>query len=201
MADSQANGSAVDSPGVVSGNDVQVPVEAPLNLCGNTVDVVAALDPAFGNDCAARGEGGEDDSAYGSGHDHDEDADGGTEGSPGVGSGNDVRVPVEVPLNVCGDSVGLATVLDPAFGNACAEDTADGYGDTPATTPPSTPPPGGKSTPPPADSDQVPPNTGDDQPALAETGSEALLGTSAASAALIAAGAVLYRRSRATSRR
>ncbi|MDT0486933.1 chaplin [Streptomyces doebereineriae] len=202
LADSQANGSAVDSPGVVSGNDVQVPVEVPLNLCGNTIDVVAALDPAFGNDCAARNEGAEDDSSYGSGQDHDEDADGGTEGSPGVGSGNDVRVPVEVPLNVCGDSVGLATVLNPAFGNACAEDTADGYGDTPATTPPSTPPPGGKSTPPPADGDHVTPSyTGDDQPALAETGSEALLATSAASAALIAAGAVLYRRSRATSRR
>lgn len=149
MADSQANGSAVDSPGVVSGNDVQVPVDVPLNLCGNTVDVVAALNPAFGNDCAARDEGAEDDSAYSSGHDHDEDADGGTEGSPGVGSGNDVRVPVEVPLNVCGDSADLAAVLDPAFGNACAQDTPDGYGDTPATTPPSTSPPGGKSTPPP----------------------------------------------------
>ncbi|MFL5994055.1 MAG: chaplin [Streptomyces sp.] len=202
MADSHANGAAVDSPGVVSGNDVQVPVDVPLNLCGNTVDVIAALDPAFGNDCAVRDEGAEDDSAYGSGHDHDEDADGGTEGSPGVGSGNDVRVPVEAPLNVCGDSAGLAAVLDPAFGNDCAEDTPDGYGDTPATTPPSTPPPGGKSTPPPAGGDHVTPsNTGDDQPALAETGSEALLGTSAASAALIAAGAVLYRRSRVASRR
>ncbi|WP_405672306.1 chaplin [Streptomyces canus] len=202
MADSQANGSAVDSPGVVSGNDVQVPVDVPLNLCGNTVDVVAALNPAFGNDCAARDEGAEDDSAYSSGHDHDEDADGGTEGSPGVGSGNDVRVPVEVPLNVCGDSADLAAVLDPAFGNACAQDTPDGYGDTPATTPPSTSPPGGKSTPPPADDGHVTPSyTADDRPALAETGSEALLGTSAASAALIAAGAVLYRRSRAASRR
>ncbi|WP_318656388.1 chaplin [Streptomyces canus] len=201
MADSQANGAAVDSPGVVSGNDVQVPVEAPLNLCGNTVDVVAALDPAFGNDCAARDEGAEDDSSYGSGQDHDEDADGGTEGSPGVGSGNDVRVPVEVPLNACGDSAGLAIVLNPAFGNSCAEETPDGYGDTPATTPPSTPPPGGKSTPPPADGGHVTPHTGVDRPALAETGSEALLGASAASAALVAAGAVLYRRSRAASRR
>lgn len=144
LADSQANGSAADSPGVVSGNDVQVPVEAPLNVCGNTVDVAAALDPAFGNECATRDEGAEDDSSYGSGQDH-EDADGGTEGSPGVGSGNDVRVPVEVPLNVCGDSAGLATVLNPAFGNSCAEDSSDGYGDTPATTPPSTPPPGGKA--------------------------------------------------------
>ncbi|MEU0943939.1 chaplin [Streptomyces canus] len=201
MADSQANGSAVDSPGVVSGNDVQVPVDVPLNLCGNTVDVIAALDPAFGNDCAARDEGGADDSAYGSGHDHDEDAHGGTEGSPGVGSGNDMQAPVEVPLNVCGDSVDLAAVLAPAFGNACTEDTPGGYGDTPATTPPSTPPPGGKSTPPPADSGHVTPHTGSEQPALAETGSAALLGTSAASAALIAAGAVLYRRSRAAARR
>src|SRR3954469_21487200 len=179
MADSHANGSAVDSPGVVSGNDVQVPVDVPLNLCGNAVDVIAALDPVFGNDCTARDEGGQDHSSYGAGQ--DEDADGGTEGSPGAGSGNDVRVPVEVPLNVCGDSAGLAAVLDPAFGNDCAEDTRHGYGDTPATTPPSTPPPGGKSTgkstPPPAGGDHMtPPHAGDDQPALAETGSEALVG-------------------------
>ncbi|MER8033519.1 chaplin [Streptomyces hydrogenans] len=51
-ADSLAEGAAVKSPGVGSGNVVQVPVHVPVNLCGNTVSVIGALNPAFGNACA-----------------------------------------------------------------------------------------------------------------------------------------------------
>ncbi|MFE0517335.1 chaplin [Streptomyces sp. NPDC058964] len=50
-ADSGASGSAANSPGVLSGNVVQVPVHVPVNVCGNTVDVIALLNPAFGNAC------------------------------------------------------------------------------------------------------------------------------------------------------
>ena len=44
-----AHGTAVNSPGVASGNVVQVPVAVPVNVVGNTVDVVGLLNPAFGN--------------------------------------------------------------------------------------------------------------------------------------------------------
>ncbi|GHB10946.1 chaplin [Streptomyces termitum] len=50
-ADSIAEGAAVKSPGVGSGNVVQIPVHVPVNLCGNTVSVIGALNPAFGNTC------------------------------------------------------------------------------------------------------------------------------------------------------
>jgi LPXTG-motif cell wall-anchored protein len=50
-ADSTAGGSSSGSPGLLSGNTVQAPVEAPVNLCGNSVDVVGALNPASGNKC------------------------------------------------------------------------------------------------------------------------------------------------------
>jgi hypothetical protein len=50
-ADSGASGLAANSPGVLSGNAVQVPVHVPVNVCGNTVDVIALLNPAFGNTC------------------------------------------------------------------------------------------------------------------------------------------------------
>ncbi|MFI2372564.1 chaplin [Streptomyces sp. NPDC018833] len=52
MADAGTLGTATDSPGVLSGNVVQAPVHVPLNLCGNTVDVIGLLNPAFGNTCA-----------------------------------------------------------------------------------------------------------------------------------------------------
>ncbi|MFF3861755.1 chaplin [Streptomyces sp. NPDC002209] len=51
MADSSAEGAAVGSPGVLSGNLAQVPVHVPINVCGNTVNIIAALNPAFGNVC------------------------------------------------------------------------------------------------------------------------------------------------------
>ncbi|MGW1134493.1 chaplin [Streptomyces griseoluteus] len=52
LADANAGAAAVGSPGVGSGNVVQVPVNIPVNLCGNTIDVVGLLNPAFGNTCA-----------------------------------------------------------------------------------------------------------------------------------------------------
>lgn len=52
FADSGAEGAAIGSPGVLSGNLVQVPVHVPVNACGNSVDVIALLNPAFGNGCA-----------------------------------------------------------------------------------------------------------------------------------------------------
>nr|WP_223832897.1 chaplin [Streptomyces venezuelae] len=52
FADAGAEGAAVGSPGVISGNNVQVPIHVPVNVCGNTVDIIALLNPAFGNQCA-----------------------------------------------------------------------------------------------------------------------------------------------------
>ncbi|GAA2809265.1 chaplin ChpH [Streptomyces showdoensis] len=51
VADSGAQGAAIGSPGVLSGNVVQVPIHIPVNVCGNTVSVIGLLNPAFGNTC------------------------------------------------------------------------------------------------------------------------------------------------------
>ncbi|MBX7549950.1 MULTISPECIES: chaplin ChpH [Streptomyces] len=51
VADSGAQGAAVHSPGVVSGNVVQAPIHVPVNVCGNTINVIGLLNPAFGNTC------------------------------------------------------------------------------------------------------------------------------------------------------
>lgn len=44
-----ADGKAVGSPGVASGNLIQAPVHVPVNVVGNSVNVIGALNPAFGN--------------------------------------------------------------------------------------------------------------------------------------------------------
>lgn len=50
-ADSGAQGAAIGSPGLLSGNVIQIPVHVPVNACGNTVSVIGLLNPAFGNTC------------------------------------------------------------------------------------------------------------------------------------------------------
>jgi hypothetical protein len=52
-ADSSANGSATGSPGVISGDVIQVPLNVPIQGCGNSIDVVGILNPAAGNACQA----------------------------------------------------------------------------------------------------------------------------------------------------
>ncbi|WP_327675973.1 chaplin [Kitasatospora sp. NBC_00458] len=133
-ASAGAEGDAVGSPGVASGNSVQVPVHVPVNACGNTVDVIGVLNPAYGNNCAnasgrsgAGGHAGSGAAASGSG------ASGTAVGSPGVVSGNSIQAPVHIPVNACGNSVDVVGAANPAFGNDCANAPA------PVHTPPATP--------------------------------------------------------------
>lgn len=53
-ADTGAKGVAQGSPGIGSGNVIQVPVHIPINICGNTISVAGAINPAFGNACINR---------------------------------------------------------------------------------------------------------------------------------------------------
>ena len=47
-------------------------------------------------------------------------AEGVAAGSPGVVSGNQVQIPVHVSVNVCGNTVSVIGLINPAFGNHCA---------------------------------------------------------------------------------
>lgn len=51
MADAEAEGAAIGSPGFLSGNVVQVPINVPINVCGNSINVIALLNPTGGNVC------------------------------------------------------------------------------------------------------------------------------------------------------
>ncbi|GAB2773947.1 chaplin [Streptomyces daliensis] len=44
-----ARGGAANSPGVGSGNLVQIPVDVPVNATGNSANVVGLVNPVFGN--------------------------------------------------------------------------------------------------------------------------------------------------------
>ncbi|MEU6607163.1 chaplin [Streptomyces shenzhenensis] len=231
-ADSAADGSAVGSPGVISGNTLQVPVHVPVNVCGNTVNVAGLLNPAAGNTCASEGGTGAGSvragapsgaggvragapgggsgtsssggaastggasSSSGAGSWGGATAQGGAKGSSGLLSGNTIQVPVDIPVNVSGNSVNVAGVGNPAVGN----ESVNTPGDQPAkpTPQPETPaPPRAHHPAPPAPRAAAP----QADVALAHTGADLTAPAVAASAALLVSGAVLYRRYRPGARR
>ncbi|MFD4690422.1 chaplin family protein [Streptomyces sp. NPDC058463] len=240
-ADASADGVAANSPGVGSGNAVQVPVHIPVNLCGNTVNVIALLNPAFGNTCAnvssdkghgGHGSGGHESGGHGSGghgsgghgsgghggHGSGASAEGVATGSPGVLSGNLAQVPLDIPVNACGNTVDVVGALNPTGGNSCANVSGPDHEHPPVDEPPVDEPP---TSEPPVDEppvdepptselpaskppvDQPPagnpgPNTPDTQ--LAETGAGDIGLAAGASAALLLGGAVLLRRTRGSQR-
>ncbi|QXE35683.1 chaplin [Streptomyces sp. GMY02] len=55
FADSEAEAIVKGSPGVLSGNAIQIPIEVPINLCGNTIDILSLLNPAAANTCLNAG--------------------------------------------------------------------------------------------------------------------------------------------------
>jgi hypothetical protein len=227
-ADAGATGTATGSPGVLSGNSVQVPVHVPINLCGNTLNILGVLNPAVGDSCGNASAPGGSGAAAG----------GGSSSSPGVGSGNTVQAPVDVPVNTCGNTVTVVGALSGVGTNSCggvepgpSDPGQPGTPGPPSTpVPPSTPgTPDGPGTPGAPGSPGTSANRGEgDRPgnsgtaptsgdtgthlvadprpssagtaALAHTGTTAL-GLAVPAGALLFGGSVLYRRGRAVARR
>ncbi|MEU9414238.1 chaplin [Streptomyces sp. NPDC051000] len=212
-ADADAGGRAVGSPGLLAGNLVQLPVNTPVNVCGNTVSVVGLLNSATGNRCANTSQGGgarSGSGASGQGHSSSSTkagtangggavADGQTQGSPGLLSGNGIQLPVDLPLNVSGNSVNVVGIGNPSSGNISVNGGKPSGGKPVqppvVVTPPVTPPaPVTQVKPPAPQTPQTPPRHTE---ALAHTGSDGLGYLVPGSGALLLGGALLYRRFRA----
>jgi len=174
-ADAGAEGVAAGSPGVGAGNTVRLPVHVPVNVCGNTVNVVGLLNPAAGNACVDEDTGGRDGGATRS------SAATGTQDSPGVVSGNEARAPVHAPVNVSGNSVNVLGAGNASAGGTSASTSGERPGRPAGPAPAAHPPrPGAAHGP----------------AALADTGADRTLPVLGAGAALFLGGVALYRRAR-----
>nr|BFD86409.1 LAXTG-anchored chaplin ChpB [Streptomyces sp. Xyl84] len=180
-----ADGAAAGSPGLLAGDTLQLPVHVPVNVCGDTVNVVGLLNPAAGNRCAGTsgGRGAAPSTGGVTARESGKD-------SPGVLSGNGVQLPVHVPVNVSGNSVNVVGIGNPATGNTSVHTSAGRPAPHPVTPPArSTPRPAPKPVPHPV----AVPRTGT---SLAHTGADGTTPAVAVSAALLLGGAVLCRRFR-----
>ncbi|MGQ5227896.1 chaplin [Streptomyces sp. MN3] len=187
-ADSGADGVAAGSPGVASGNSVQLPVHVPVNVCGNTVNVVGLLSPAAGNTCVnedVRHEAASGSSKGASGT-SGASAEGDAHGSPGLLSGNGVQLPVHVPVNVTGNSVNVVGIGNPSTDNSSVNDSGERPEPAPERTVPA------RTLPAPVEQEAAPA----EQVALAETGADHTVPVLATGAAMFLGGVALYRRAR-----
>ncbi|MET9664273.1 chaplin [Streptomyces sp. NPDC006475] len=184
-ADAGADGAAAGSPGVLAGNTVQLPVHVPVNVCGNTINVVGLLNPAVGNSCENTSQ---DDGRHAGHGSKGATAEGGRKDSPGVLSGNGIQLPVDVPVNVTGNSVNVVGIGNASVGNS----SSNNPGQPPAQPRPVTPP---RPAPPkPVERAAAPVPETDVE--LAQTGSGPIGYAAPTSAALLLGGAMLYRRAR-----
>ncbi|MFD8417791.1 chaplin [Streptomyces sp. NPDC059466] len=213
-ADSTAQGGTAGSPGLISGDTIQLPVHVPVNACGNTVNVVGLLNPAAGNSCADVSDGGAvrgtrggsrnggHGAGTGSGHvgAHTDRAPGAAAGgalaqgsgkdSPGLLSGNGLQLPIDLPVNVSGNSVNVVGLGNASVGNT-ATNTSGEVPQQPAAPTPAKPPT--RAVVP----DKAPVRAAERPMAsLAHTGADQTVPAIAASAALLLGGATLYRRFR-----
>ncbi|KOY58648.1 hypothetical protein ADK59_07425 [Streptomyces sp. XY332] len=203
-ADADAGGKAERSPGLLSGNLVQLPVHTPVNVCGNTVSVVGLLNPAAGNRCANEAGGGGvahpgsvsshpakpgTRAGNGTGSGGGARAEGSGKDSPGLLSGNGIQLPVDVPVNISGNAVSVVGVGNSSTGNTSVngEEPSGGKPPQQEQQPPQPPVVERPVTPP------APPQHG---PALAHTGADAAGYLLPGGGALLLGGVLLYRRFR-----
>ena len=207
-----ADAAADGSPGLISGNAIQVPVDVPVNICGNTVDVAGLLNPAAGNSCANKSgaKKGSSQSSSGSASSGSSPESGGeaassgasaqshTADSPGLLSGNGLQLPVDLPVNVSGNSVSVVGLGNPVFGNESVNGPDDQTRPAPDTSAPKPAAPERTvpSTPAPETPVHAWTQPGSESAVLAHTGADLTVGAAAGSAALLLAGGVLYRRFR-----
>ncbi|MEV7991618.1 chaplin family protein [Streptomyces sp. NPDC086077] len=217
---SSAEGVAAGSPGVASGNAIQIPVNVPVSICGNTVNVVGLLNPAAGNSCANKGAakaaGSQDSTASEDSTTSEESTDSAASGvsggasaqglatdSPGLLSGNGIQLPIDLPVNVSGNSVNVVGLGNPVFGNSSVNGPGEPSQPPKTSTPnipaPSAPAPSTPAKPvTPRSPALVPAQPGPqvEAPQLAHTGADLAAPAVAGTAALLVTGTILFRRFR-----
>src|SRR5918999_4088082 len=100
---------------LLGGNQVKVPVTAPINACGNSLALFGKADAFCEGGATAQGGGGADS--------------GRTSGRNSVGGGNQVDAPIKAPVNACGNAVaGFGSAGSDCKGGAKARSGGSGGG-------------------------------------------------------------------------
>src|SRR5437762_2939262 len=95
--------STADNFGVLGGNQVHAPIQAPITVTGNAIGLLggATASGSAGGSASANASGGA----------------GSTSDNTGIGSGNQVTPVINVPIDICGNAVSLLGTATADCGN------------------------------------------------------------------------------------
>jgi hypothetical protein len=106
-----------NNAGALTGNQLGTTVQAPINVCGNSVALLgfadASCDGGSGGGAQANAEAGSMTTGY----------------NAGVASGNQVNTLVQVPVNICGNAVAVAGFADASCGGGSSAGGGAAEGD------------------------------------------------------------------------
>ncbi|SDH97952.1 Small secreted domain [Sinosporangium album] len=102
---SGAPGTTSGTSSVLGGNQVNAPITAPVNACGNAISLVGNSDAGCQGGSSVKDTGSSRGGGKASGNR--------TDGRSSVAGGNQVNAPITAPVNVCGNAIAI-------FGNATA---------------------------------------------------------------------------------
>jgi hypothetical protein len=92
-----ATSATINSGGIASGTSVQTPINVPVNACGNQATVIGVKDTTEGTECTIPGPPSSTTTSV-------------VTNSGGILSGNQPAVPIDVPVNVCGNQASVIGV-------------------------------------------------------------------------------------------
>jgi hypothetical protein len=93
FAGGAAQADTSDNDGALTGNQILADIDVPINVCGNAIGVLGDAEAACSITGGSGGSGGTDELT--------------TSDNSGLGNGNQVDVPVEIPINICGNAIGV----------------------------------------------------------------------------------------------
>lgn len=111
---------SVGNNGLANGNQAQAPIQVPINVCGNSVAVAGAS----GAGCTGGSAAGQEAGLLG---------DMTSAGNQGLGNGNQVQAPIQVPVNLCGNSIAVLGVAGAGCDGGSSADMSKNGGNASAT--------------------------------------------------------------------
>ncbi len=100
--DATGDMTSVGNNGLLNGSQVLAPIQAPINLCGNSVAVLGVS----GAGC----DGGSAAQMSSTDAEVTEAGDMTSAGNNGIGNGTQAQLPIQAPINVCGNSIAILGV-------------------------------------------------------------------------------------------
>ncbi|HIW63886.1 MAG TPA: chaplin [Candidatus Stackebrandtia excrementipullorum] len=90
---SAADMTTAGNNGIANGNQVQAPIQVPINFCGNSIAVLGVAGAGCDGGAVASNTGMSTDMT--------------SVGNQGIGNGNQVHAPIQVPINICGNAIAI----------------------------------------------------------------------------------------------